>query len=102
MIVVVPVLLREFPCFHDFSHGASHPHLFRFLHLYCISEGSVSIRQCMVSSLTIIVIYIIYTVLSCPGCKIRSVWAAIKILNVHLQYVNIIQPITSNKFILSC
>ena len=37
MIVLVSliVLLRGLPCFHDFSHGASHPYI-SFLHLFHI------------------------------------------------------------------
>ena len=27
VLVSVIVLLRGFPCFHDFSHGASHPYI---------------------------------------------------------------------------
>ena len=40
MIVLVSLiaLLRGFPCFHDFSHGPSHPyiHIHSFLHLFHI------------------------------------------------------------------
>ena len=43
MIVLVSliVLLRGLPCFHDFSHGASHPYILihsieSFLHLFHI------------------------------------------------------------------
>ena len=34
VLVSLIVLLRGFPCFHDFSHSASHPYTAPFIHLY--------------------------------------------------------------------
>ena len=51
MIVLVSliVLLRGFPCFHDFSHGASlHPHSFIFAlvpHIFHGSRINVAMRM---------------------------------------------------------
>ena len=44
MIVLVSliVLLRGFPCFHDFSHGASlHPHSNDFCHIFAYKRSYV-------------------------------------------------------------